>query len=290
MRPRRSALYIPGSNTRALDKARTLPADVLILDLEDAVAPVRKAEARAQVMAAIAAGGYGRRELVVRVNGLDTPWGQDDLAAVAGSGADAVLLPKVDGPEQVQAAEALLQSGASDRLGIWCMLETPTGVLQAQAIASASPRLQALVMGTSDLAEALRCAHTPDRLPLLTSLSLCLLAARAAGLDILDGVHLDLDDEAGFEAICHQGAELGFDGKTLIHPKTLAAANRVFSPAADTLTWSQRVIEAYREALARGEAVVLVDGRLVEQLHVDEARRVVALAERIAEADRDDHV
>ena len=286
-RPRRSVLYMPGSNTRALEKARGLPADGLILDLEDAVAPDAKAMARENVAAALAAGDYGQRELVVRVNGLATPWGFDDLAVAARMGADAVLLPKVEGADAVRQAEALLvAAGAPSSLALWCMMETPLGVLHAEAIAAASPRVACLVMGTSDLAKDLHARHTRERLPMLTSLGLCLLAARAHGLAILDGVHLDLADDEGFAAACRQGRELGFDGKTLIHPKTIAAANATFAPSAEETAWARRVIAAHAEAEAAGKGVVLVDGKLIENLHVEDARRTVALAEQITEMER----
>ena len=282
-RPRRSALYMPGANTRALEKARGLPADVLILDLEDAVAPDAKAQARANVAAALAQGGYGKRELVLRVNGLATPWGHADLTAAAAMALDAVLLPKVESADAVRQAEAVLAAaGAPAHLALWCMMETPLGMLHAEAIAAASPRVACLVMGTSDLAKDLHARHTRDRLPMLTSLGLCLLAARAYGLAILDGVHLDLADDEGFAASCAQGRDLGFDGKTLIHPKTLAAANAAFAPAPEEVAWSRRIIAAHAEAEAAGKGVVLVDGRLIENLHVDGARRTVALAEQIA--------
>lgn len=283
VRPRRSVLYVPGSSARALEKARTVPADGLVLDLEDAVAPSAKEEARAAVLAALAQGGYGRREVVLRVNAPDTPWGGADLGAAARSGADAVLLPKVEGAEAVRAAErSLVAHGAPSGLGLWCMIETPRGVLAADAIAGASPRLACLVMGTSDLVKDLRARHTPGRLEVLASLSLGVLAARAHGLAILDGVHLDLADDAGFEEACRQGRSLGFDGKTLIHPKTIETANRVFSPAEEEVTRARRIIEAHAEAVASGKGVAVVDGRLVEGLHVEEARRLVALAEAIA--------
>jgi citrate lyase subunit beta/citryl-CoA lyase len=272
-------LFMPGSNARALDKARTLPADVLVLDLEDAVAPDMKVEARARVVAAARAGGYGRREIVVRVNALGTPWGRDDLAAAAAAGADAVLLPKVESAETVSAALAALGPAPA----MWCMLETPRGILNAPSIAAASPRVTALVMGTSDLTKDLHARATRDRLPLLTSLQLCVLAARAAGITALDGVHLDLDDEGGFTAACRQAADLGFDGKTLIHPKQVGIANDVFAPAASDVDWARRVIVAHADAVAQGRGVVVLDGRLIENLHVDEARRVLALADAIAE-------
>ena len=286
-RPRRSMLYMPGSNTRALEKARGLPADGLILDLEDAVAPDAKAMARENIAAALRSGGYGRRELVVRVNGLATPWGYDDLALAARTGADAALLPKVESADAVRQAEALLAAGgAPSSLALWCMMETPLGVLHAEEIAAASPRVACLVMGTSDLAKDLHAHHTRDRLPMLTALGLCLLAARAYRLAILDGVHLDLADDEGFAAVCRQGRELGFDGKTLIHPKTIAAANAAFAPSTEETAWARRVIAAHAEAEAAGKGVVVVDGRLIENLHVEDARRTVALAEQIAEMER----
>jgi citrate lyase subunit beta/citryl-CoA lyase len=274
---------MPGSNLRALEKGKTLPADALILDLEDAVAPDAKPAAREQVRAAVAAGGYGRRELIVRVNGLDTAWGYDDLAAAAGSGADAVLLPKTETAETVRQAENVLAAnGAPDRLAIWCMMETPRGVLNAQEIAGAAARVAGFVMGTSDLTKAIHARHTLLREPMLTSLGLCILAARAFDLAIVDGVHLDLNDDTGFEQSCRQGVELGFDGKTLIHPKTIATANRIFAPAGEDVAWARRIIAAHAEAAAQGKGVAVVDGKLIENLHVAEAQRTVALAEAIA--------
>jgi len=284
-RPRRSALFMPGANARALERARTLPADALIFDLEDAVAPEAKPEARRLAIAAASSGGYAGREVVVRVNALATPWGADDLAAVASSGADAVLLPKVESAADVRRALDLLAArGAPARLAVWCMLETPRGILDAAAIAAADPRLAALVVGTSDLTKELRARHTPDRAPLLTSLGLCVLAARAHGLAALDGVHLDLEDDAGFAAACRQAADLGFDGKTLIHPKQIAAANEAFAPGADDVARARRVIAAHAEAVAAGKGVAVLDGRLVENLHVAEAERVLALARALAPA------
>jgi citrate lyase subunit beta / citryl-CoA lyase len=281
-RPRRSALYMPGSNARALEKARSFDADVLLFDLEDAVAPAAKELARRQVMVAVAAGGYGPRELVVRVNGAGTPWGADDLATAACSGADAVLLPKVDSARDVAQAEAVLRAaGAPERLALWAMIETPRGVLALASIAASSPRLACLVAGTSDLVKELGARHTPGRAEVLTSLSMIVLAARARGLACLDGVHLDLTDEAGFEVACLQGRDLGFDGKTLIHPKTVAAANRAFSPSEAELASARAVVTAHAEARAQGKGVVVVDGRLVEALHVEAARRLLALAEAI---------
>ncbi|PWC67150.1 malyl-CoA thiolesterase [Azospirillum sp. TSH7] len=283
VRPRRSVLYMPGSNARALEKGRSLPADGLILDLEDAVAPDAKAMARDTIAAALSAGGYGGRELIVRVNGLNTPWGYDDLRMAAASGADAVLLPKVESADAVRQAEAVLRAaGAPAGQTIWCMMETPLGILNAKEIAGASPTVGALVLGTSDLAKDLHAAHTAQRLPMITSLGLCLLAARAYGLAVLDGVHLDLNDDEGFAASCLQGRELGFDGKTLIHPKTIAACNAAFAPDDEEIAQAHRIIAAHAEAAAAGKGVVLVDGKLVENLHVENARRLVTLAEAIA--------
>ena len=285
-RPRRSVLYMPGSNARALEKGRTLGADAIIMDLEDAVSPDAKQTARAQVLEALAEGGYGTRELIIRVNGLASPWGNDDLVAVAASGAHAVLLPKVGSADMVEQAVAVLEAnGAPDALAIWCMMETPIGMLHAEQVAGAHGRVACLVMGTSDLAKDLHAAHTRERLPMLTGLSLCLLAARAHGIAIVDGVHLDLADDEGFAHSCQQGLELGFDGKTLIHPKTIAVANQVFAPSADDIEWSKTIIAAHGEATVEGKGVVLVEGRLIENLHVEAAHRLVALADAIAARD-----
>lgn len=281
-RPRRSALYMPGTNSRALEKARDLPADVLIFDLEDAVSPDAKETARTQIDAALAHGGYGRRERVVRVNCLDTPWGYADLEMVASSGADAVLLPKVESASTVRDVERILHAlEAPPSMSVWCMVETPRGVLHAEEIAGAGMRMAALVMGTSDLAKDLHCTHTLDRLPLLHSLSQCVLAARGANLAIFDGVHLDLDDDEGFRAACIQGAQMGFDGKTLIHPKTIAVANEIFAPGEEEVALAHRVIAAHGQALEQGRGLVVLDGKLIENLHVENARRIVALAEAI---------
>jgi citrate lyase subunit beta/citryl-CoA lyase len=274
---------MPGSNARALEKARSLPADALIFDLEDAVAPEAKASAREQVCAAVRAGGYGPRETIIRVNGLATPWGHADLAAAAQAGADAVLIPKVESADLVQMTLGVLdQAGAPPQLRLWCMMETPRAMLRAEAIAAAHPRVGCLVMGTSDLAKDLHAAHTPDRLPMITALGLCLLAARACGLAILDGVHLDLEDDAGFAAACRQGAELGFDGKTLIHPRQIEPANAAFAPKPEEVARARRIIEAHAQAARAGQGVAVVDGRLIENLHVAEAQRLVQLAEAIA--------
>ena len=283
VRPRRSVLYMPGSNARALEKGRGLPADALILDLEDAVAPDAKEAARSQVAEAVAQGGYGHREILIRVNAAESDWGIADIQAVAKAGADAILLPKVESAQMVQRVDAWLTDlGAPADLALWCMIETPMGALKAEEIAGSSPRLAGFVMGTSDLAKDLHAAHTPMRLPMLTALGLALLAGRAHGLTLIDGVHLDLNDDEGLVQSCRQGVELGFDGKSLIHPKQVAAANTAFAPSEAEVDFSRRIIAAHGEAAAEGKGVVVVDGRLVENLHVENARRLVALADAIA--------
>ena len=288
VRPRRSALYMPGANPRALEKGKTLAADVLIMDLEDGVLAAAKAEARERIVDVLAGGGYGARELVVRINGAGTAWFEDDVAAVANSGADAVLVPKVDGPQTVRrVADLLDRAGAPPQTEIWCMLETPIGVLNARKTAFAHPRMGALTLGTADLSKELHAdLHAPDRLPLLTSMGLCILAARAAGLSVLDAPHFDLSDDAGFERACRQGRAFGFDGKTLLHPKTIAGANEAFGPSADDIAWARRVREAWRAAADEGKGVTLLDGKLIEGLHVTEAERTLAMAERIAVLER----
>ena len=285
--PRRSVLYVPGSNARAVEKARTVPADAVILDLEDAVAPDAKREARQFVCNAVREGGFGQREVVIRVNGLNTPWGYADLVAASTAKADALLLPKTENVESVRQAETVIAANdAPDDLSIWCMMETPRAILNAEAIAGASPRVRCFVMGTSDLTKDLHALHTRDRLPMMTALGLCLLAARAFNLAILDGVHLDLEDIEGFERACAQGRDLGFDGKTLIHPKTIDVANRIFAPTAAEIDWSRRIIAAHAEAAKQGRGIVVVDGKLIENLHVLNARRVVELADAIEAKDR----
>lgn len=284
-RPRRSVLYMPGANARALDKARSLPADTLILDLEDAVAPNAKALARQQVAEALRAGGYGQRECVVRVNALDTPWGLDDVRAIAQAGADAVLLPKVQSAAQLDAlAQALDAAGAPATLPLWAMLETPLGFLRLDAIAGAHARLAAIVVGTSDLVKDLHARHTPERHETLVARSMAVLAARAHGLAVLDGVHLDLDDDTGLAAACRQGRDQGFDGKTLIHPKQIAAANAAFAPTEAELASARKRLDAWQAAQAAGQGVAVVDGALVENLHAQEAERLLALAAAIADA------
>ncbi|MFC4030683.1 HpcH/HpaI aldolase/citrate lyase family protein [Streptomyces polygonati] len=282
-RPRRSVLYMPGSNQRALDKAASLPVDALILDLEDSVAPDAKADARGRVAAAAASGAYGYREVTIRVNAPGTPWHADDLRAAAQAGPDAVVVPKVDSPDTVRRIVAALEAaGAPDRTAVWAMIETPEAMFEARAIAAASARLTVLVMGTNDLAKELRAEHVPGRAPLLTALSLALLAARVTGKVVLDGVYNDVRDLPGFEAETLQARQLGFDGKTLIHPGQLEACNRIFAPDATEVDRSRRVIAAFEEATSQGRGVATVDGRMIENLHVEQAHRVLALSEAIA--------
>ena len=284
LRPRRSVLYMPGANERALEKAKTIPADSLILDLEDAVAPDAKPDARDRVCAAASSGEYGLKEVTIRVNGLDTQWGADDLRAAAGAGPAAVVVPKISSVADIAAVEKALESGgAPDSTRIWAMLETPSGLFDARAIARSSERLAVLVMGTNDIAKELHAEHVPGRQPLLFALSTCLLAAREAGKVILDGVYNDIKNEEGFEAECVQGREMGFDGKTLIHPSQVDPCNRVFAPSEDEVEQARRIIAAFEEAEREGKGVVTVDGRMVENLHVENARRALAVADAIAQ-------
>jgi citrate lyase subunit beta / citryl-CoA lyase len=278
MRPRRSVLYMPGANERALEKARTLPADALILDLEDAVAPEAKVAARERVCAAV--GSYGSREVTIRVNGLGTPWHADDLRAAGEAGPDAVVVPKVNSAGEVHAIEKAL-SHAPDHTAIWAMIETPVAVLNCASIAAAADRLTVLVLGTNDLAKELAAAQVPGRAPLLGPLSTCVLAARATGRVILDGVYNDVRDLDGFAAECRQGRDFGFDGKTLIHPGQVEPCNEIFAPSADEVAHAHRVIEAFEEATHAGRGVATVDGRMIENLHVADAQRVLALAEAV---------
>jgi citrate lyase subunit beta/citryl-CoA lyase len=274
---------MPGANERALEKAKALPADALILDLEDAVAPDAKPEARDRVCAAVGSGEYGSRELTIRVNSIETQWHADDLRAVAAAGPDAVVVPKIDSVADVHQVEKGLEAGgAPDHTMIWAMVETPVAMLHAEEIARASERLAVLVMGTNDLAKELHAEHVPGRQPLLTGLGLCLLAARATGKVILDGVYNDIKNEEGFEAECVQGRQMGFDGKTLIHPSQLEPCNRVFAPSDDEIASSREIIDAFESAQAEGRGVVTVNGRMIENLHVDNARRVLAMADAIA--------
>lgn len=282
LRPRRSVLYMPAANERALEKAKTLPADAIIFDLEDAVAPDAKETARGQAVAAATSGEYGNRELTIRCNGLDTPWGADDIAAAGAAGPAAVVIPKVANAAHVgQIADALEAAGAPDHTMIWAMVETPEAIFAARDIA-AHERVSVLVMGTNDLAKELRAGLVPGRHPLLPHLSTSLLAAREAGKVILDGVYNDIKNAEGFLAECTQGAEMGFDGKTLIHPAQVEPCNDVWAPSDDEIELAQRHIAAFEEAEAEGRGVVTVDGRMIENLHVDNARRVLAVAEAIA--------
>ncbi|MGZ4512373.1 MAG: HpcH/HpaI aldolase/citrate lyase family protein [Mycobacterium sp.] len=284
LRPRRSALYLPGNKPRALEKGRSLPADVVILDLEDAVGPDAKADSRATVCDAISSDGYGPREVVVRINGLDTEWHDDDLAAVAGSAAHGVLVPKVESGDQVRAlVETLGKLDAPEPLRLWVMIETPRSFLRAEEIASASDRLAALVIGTNDLVNDLHGLHVPGRAPVVPALSLAVLGARAAGKVILDGVFNDITDEGGFRAEARQGREMGFDGKTLIHPSQIGPANELFGPSQQELADARKVVAAYEDARAAGTSVITVDGRMIESLHVRNAERILALADLIAE-------
>jgi citrate lyase beta subunit len=284
VRPRRSVLYMPGANTRALEKARTLPADVLIFDLEDAVAPDAKAAARGNVVAAAQSKSYGKREIAIRCNGLATAWGKDDVAAIAKSGADAILVPKVESAGDVANIVSLLNAaGAPAAMAVWAMMETPLGVLRAEEIAASHKRLQLFVMGTNDLVKDMRARHTPMRLPMVTALGLCMLAARAHGLTILDGVYNDIQDSEGFRDVCRQGLEMGFDGKTLIHPTQVEPCNEIFAPSATELETAGRIVSAFKAAQAEGKGVVTVDGRMIENLHVEQAERALSLAAAIRE-------
>jgi citrate lyase subunit beta / citryl-CoA lyase len=286
LRPRRSCLYMPGSNARALEKARSLPADVLILDLEDAVAPDAKATARNQVADAVRAGGFGRREIVIRVNGPQTPWGPDDMLAAAQAKPDAILIPKVSTPGDIMmAAKAMRDAGAPESTRLWAMMETPLAMLNADSIArtAADPasRLSVFVMGTNDLAKETRARLTPGRPSMLAWLSTCVAAARAHRIEIIDGVYNDFSNEAGLRAECEQGRDFGMDGKTLIHPNQVAPCNEVFAPSADEVAWARRIIEVFAEPANSGKGAIQIDGKMVELLHAEMARRTVAIADSI---------
>jgi citrate lyase subunit beta/citryl-CoA lyase len=288
IRPRRSVLYMPGSNARALEKARDIAADALILDLEDAVAPDAKAMARDQVCAVVKAGGYGRRELVIRTNGLDTPWFAEDLAAAAEAGPDAILVPKISSPEMVMEIGGRLHGlWAAAGIRLWAMIETPQAIIDVAAIARAArdpaSRLACFVMGTNDLAKETRARLVPGRAPMLSWMTSAILAARAHGVDILDGVYNDFRDEAGFLAECEQARDLGYDGKTLIHPGQVAAANTVFSPDAEELARARAVIAAFELPENADKGAIQLDGRMVERMHAEMARRVVALGDAIGD-------
>ena len=280
-RPRRSVLFMPGANTRALEKAKSLPADSLILDLEDAVAPDAKAQARENIRTALAT-GFGHREAVVRINGLNTQWGLDDLKAFADTKADAILLPKVESASQIQKVASLLkQFNPANTMKIWAMIETPLAIFHLPEIASSHPMLEALVLGTSDLVKDLHARHTPSRVETQTALSLSVLAARAHQLCVLDGVHLALEDEEGLKQSCVQGRDMGFDGKTLIHPSQIAFANEIFGPSSEEIEEAKQRINAYDAAISSGAGIVLLNGKLVEELHIQDAKRILALADAI---------
>lgn len=284
VRPRRSVLYMPGANTRALEKARTLPADALIFDLEDAVAPDAKEAARANVVAAAKSKAYGKREIAIRCNGLTTAWGKADVAAIATSGADAIVVPKVESAADVASIVSLLDAaGAPASMTVWAMMETPKGILRAEEIAGSHKRLQLFIMGTNDLVKDMRARHTPMRLPMVTALGLCMLAARAHDLTILDGVYNDIKDVQGFKDVCTQGLEMGFDGKTLIHPTQVEPCNEIFAPSPSDLEMARKIVTAFKTAQAEGKGVVTVDGRMIENLHVEQAERALALAAAIKE-------
>ena len=280
-RPRRSVLYMPGANTRALEKAKSLPADSLILDLEDAVAPDAKAQARENIRAALVT-GFGHREAVVRINGLNTQWGLDDLKAFADTKADAILLPKVESASQIREVASLLkQFNPASTMKIWAMIETPLAIFKLPEIASSHPMLEALVLGTSDLVKDLHARHTPSRVETQTALSLSVLAARAHQLCVLDGVHLSLDDEDGLRQSCTQGRDMGFDGKTLIHPSQIALANQIFGPSLEEIDEARQRITAYEAAISSGAGIAVLNGKLVEELHIQDAKRILALANAI---------
>ena len=277
----RSALYMPAANQRAMDKARELPVDAVVFDLEDAVAPEKKAEAREQLVAQLHAGGYGPRQLVARCNALATPWGEDDIRALAATPVATLCLPKVEAVQQLHAVAALLEELQRPDMALWAMIETPAGVANVEAIAGHG-RVTALLMGTTDLAYELRLPPDPSRSGLQYALGRCMMAARLAGITALDGVYLDIRNEDGLRAVCEQGRALGFDGKTLIHPGQIAATNEVFGPSEEAVTHARRLLACWDEAAAQGKGVAVLDGKLIETMHVDEARRVLDAAAHIA--------
>lgn len=284
IRPRRSVLYMPGANERALEKAKTIDADALILDLEDAVAPDSKPEARDRVCQAVQSGAYGHRELTIRVNGIGTEWHDADIAAAAAAGPDGIVVPKVNSAEEVRALVSALESaGAPEHTKLWAMIETPQALLHVEEIAHASDRLTVLVMGTNDIVNETYGLHVPGRNPLvLTSLSLALLGARSAGKIILDGVYNDVKNAEGFEAEAIQGREMGFDGKTLIHPNQVEPTNIVFAPSDQEVEHASAMITTFEEAKSAGKGVVTFNNRMVEELHVRDAQRILAFAEALA--------
>lgn len=280
IRPRRSVLYMPGSNARALEKAASLPADALILDLEDAVAPEAKELARRQVCEAVRDRRFGKREVIMRVNGLDTPWGKADLAAACSAGPHAILVPKIDDVTHVRAAEAAMAAAPAD-CALWLMIETPRSIFNAPQIAAAAGRLTCLVMGTNDLVKEMRARHTPGREALLTALNMAVMAARAHGLAVIDGVYNDIADSEGFAAACSQGRSMGFDGKTLIHPSQIEPCNAAFSPDPDEIAQARAILAAFALPENQGKGAISLNGRMVELLHADIARQTVALAAAI---------
>lgn len=282
LRPRRSVLYMPSSNERALEKAKSIPCDALIFDLEDAVAPDAKESARANAVAAARSGEYGRREITIRCNGIDTPWGAADVAAAATSGAASIVIPKVDSAGYLdEITTRMVVAGAPDTMTIWAMVETPTAILDIRSIAG-HPRVNVLVMGNNDLAKELRTGVTPDRTPLLPHLATALLGAREAGKSILDGVYNDVRNIDGFRIEAEQAKVLGFDGKTLVHPSQVEPANEIWAPSEEEVDFSRRAIEAFEAAEAEGRGVITVDGRMIEHLHIANARRIIAVADEIA--------
>lgn len=287
VRPRRSVLYMPGSNARAIEKARTLPADGVILDLEDAVAPDAKADARRRVAEAAKAGGFGAREVFIRVNGIDTPWHAEDLNAAAHAAPDGILVPKISNPGQLEMiGQRLLDMGTDHRTRVWAMIETPVAIFNVQAIAACAKdsetRLAGFVLGTNDLAKETGARLVPGRWTMLPWLTTCVLAARAYGISILDGVYNDLSDAEGFARECAQARDMGMDGKTLIHPNQIAPCNDAFSPAPEEVAQARKIIAAFAQPENRDKGVVQLDGRMVERMHADIARRTVAIAEAIA--------
>ena len=287
IRPRRSVLYMPGSNARALEKAKTLAADGVILDLEDAVAPDAKATARDQVAAAVKAGGFGAREVFIRTNGLDTPWFADDLAAAMAAAPDAILIPKITKAEQLELiAQRMLSTHAAQRTRIWAMIETPTAIFNVRQIAAAAKdaetRLSGFVLGLNDLSKETRARQVPGRAPMLSWIATCVLAAREYGIDVLDGVYNDIADAQGFDDECAQARDLGFDGKTLIHPNQIEPCNAVFSPSPDEVVLARKMIAAFDRPENSDKGVVQIDGRMVERMHAEMARRSVAIADAIA--------
>lgn len=285
IRPRRSVLYMPGSNARALEKAATLPADALILDLEDAVAPESKELARTQVCAAVKDRRFGKREIIIRVNGFGTPWGHDDMAAAVAAGPDAILVPKINDPGDVDHAEQHME-GLPANSALWVMIETPRAIFNAQAIAASGKRLACFVMGTNDLVKEMRAQHTPGREALFASLNLAVMAARAYDLTVIDGVYNEIADTAGFEAVCKQGRAMGFDGKTLIHPSQIEVCNRTFSPDPVEVNRARAVLAAFDLPENKGKGAISLDGRMVELLHAEIAKETVALADAIVTLER----